>query len=67
MNVEGDKVYSGRSTNSSDQIMTINDAKVFEGRSTNSSDQIATISGGRLNDSQLSSVIYLIAQRNNLL
>jgi hypothetical protein len=41
--------------------------KIFEGPSTNSSDQIANVGGGRLNDSALLTVIYLLAQRNNLI
>jgi len=41
--------------------------KIYEGRSTSSSDQIANIGGGRLNDSRMISVIYLLAQQNILI
>lgn len=60
------KVYKGKHTNSSDQIMSIDKNKVFKGRYTNSSDQIAIIDG-QLNDSEFENIIYLLAQRNNLI
>lgn len=47
--------------------MTIEKEKVYKGKNTYSSDQIATIQGDRLTDSEMEKVIYLLAQRNNLL
>lgn len=64
--VSRSKVYKGKHTNSSDQIMSIDKNKVFKGRYTNSSDQIAIIDG-QLNDSEFENIIYLLAQRNNLI
>ena len=64
--VSRSKVYKGRFTNSSDQILTIDKNKVFKGRFTNSSDQIAIIDG-QLNDTEFDIIIYLLAQRNNLI
>jgi hypothetical protein len=67
LNIDGNNVYKGRSTNSSDQVITIDKLNIYKGRSTNSSEQIASIEGDRLSDSEFGSVIYLLAQRNNLI
>lgn len=64
--VSRSKVYKGKYTNSSDQIMTIDKNKVYQGKYTNSSDQIAVIDG-QLTDSEFENIIYLLAQRNNLI
>jgi len=64
--VNNSKVYKGKFTNSSDQIMTIDKSKVFKGRFTNSSDQIAVIDG-ILTNSEFENILYLLAQRNNLI
>lgn len=61
------KVYKGKYTNTSDQIMTIDQKKVYKGKYTNSSDQIAFIEGDRLSDAEFEEIIYLLAQRNNLI
>jgi hypothetical protein len=47
--------------------MTIEKDKIFKGKSTYSFDQIANIQGDRLSDSEMVKVIYLLAQRNNLI
>lgn len=67
LKIDGNKVYKGKSTSSSDQIMNLETLKVFKGRSNSSSDQIASIDGDRLTDSEFENVIYLLAQRNNLI
>ena len=46
--------------------MTIDKNKVYQGKYTNSSDQIAVIDG-QLNDNEFENIIYLLAQRNNLI
>ncbi len=61
------KVYKGKYNNSSDQIMLIENQKIYRGRYNNSSDQIALIEGDRLNDSEFEKIIYLLAQKNNLI
>ena len=65
--IDGNKVYKGKSIDSSNQIMTVENLKIFKGKYTNSSDQIALIEGDRLSDSEFEQVIYLLAQRNNLI
>ena len=41
--------------------------KIYEGKNTYSSDQIATIQGDRLTDDEMEKIIYLLAQKNNLI
>jgi len=65
--VSNTKVYKGKSTSSSDQIITIENNKIFKGKHAYSSDQIALIEGDRLSDSEFEKIIYLIAQKNNLI
>lgn len=60
------KVCKGKYTNSSDQIITIDKNKVFKGNYTNSCEQIRIIDG-QLSDSEFEIIIYLLAQRNNLI
>ena len=65
--IENSKVYKGKYTYSSDQIMLIEGNKIFKGKYSNSSDQIALIDGDRLADSDFEKIVYLLAQRNNLI
>lgn len=65
--IDNIKIYKGKYTNSSDQIMTVSKDKVYKGKYTNSSDQIAVIDGDRLSDNEFAVIIYLLAQKNNLL
>lgn len=65
--VDNTKIYKGKYANSSDQIITVSKEKVYKGRYTNSSDQIGVIDGDRLNDDEFAKIIYLLAQKNNLL
>ena len=47
--------------------MVIEGNKIFKGRYNNSSDQIALVEGDRIGDSDFEKIIYLLAQRNNLI
>ena len=67
INIKDNKVFKGKNHNSSDQIMLIDDEKIFEGKYSNSSNQIALIDGDSLTEEEIFTLIFLLAQRNNLI
>jgi hypothetical protein len=64
--IKDNKVFKGKYQNSSDQIMLVEKEKIFSGKYSNSSSQIAIIDGS-LSESELFTLLYLLAQRNNLI
>jgi hypothetical protein len=67
INIQDNKVFKGKNHNSSDQILLIDDEKIFEGKYSNSSNQIAIIDGDTLTEEENFTLMYLLAQRNNLI
>lgn len=67
LRIDGNKVFKGKSNYSGDQIMNIEMLKIFKGRGNYGPDQIASIEGDRLTDAEFEKIIYLLAQRNNLI
>ncbi len=63
----GSKIYKGKIATSSNQIMCVSAGKVYKGRIESSSNQIAVIDGDRLSENEFAVIIYLLAQKNNLL
>jgi len=65
--VDFTKVYKGTVKTSPHQILSIKGDKIYKGTVLTSSHQVAKISGDRISDDDFEKVIYLLAQKNNLL
>jgi hypothetical protein len=66
ISIKDNKVFKGKYQNSSDQIMLVEKEKIFSGKYSNSSSQIAVVDGN-LTEAELFTLLYLLAQRNNLI